>query len=42
MRVTPNEGLTDPVGPIADALNLGSIRIDPSYLRLSLALRVRF
>lgn len=42
MRVTPNEGLTDPVGPIAAALNLGSIRIDPSYLRLSLALRVRF
>jgi hypothetical protein len=42
MRVTPNEGLTDPVEPIESALNLGSIRIDPSYLRLSVTLRFKF
>ena len=42
MSVTPNEGLTDPVEPIAAALGLGTIRIDPSYLRLSLTLRFRF
>lgn len=42
MHVMPNEGLTDPVEPIESALNLGSLRIDPSYLRLSLTLRFRF
>jgi hypothetical protein len=42
MRVTPNEGLTDPIGPIEAALNLGTIRVDPSYLRLSLTLRFKF
>lgn len=42
MNVTPNEGLTDPVEPIAAALGLGTIRIDPSYLRLSLTLRFKF
>ncbi len=42
MNVTPNEGLTDPIEPIAAALDLGTIRIDPSYLRLSLTLRFRF
>ncbi len=42
MNVTPNEGLTDPVEPIAAALDLGTIRIDPSYFRLSLTLRFRF
>ncbi|HVP91496.1 MAG TPA: hypothetical protein VMS75_09785 [Terriglobales bacterium] len=42
MNVTPNEGLTDPIEPIAAALNLGTIRVDPSYLRLGLILRFRF
>jgi len=42
MNITPNEGLTDPLEPIADALRLGTIRIDPSYLRLSLTLRFKF
>jgi hypothetical protein len=42
MNITPNAGLTDPVEPIAEALNLGSIRINPSYLRLNLTLRFRF
>jgi len=42
MRVTPNEGLTDPIEPIESALNLGTIRIDPSYLRMGLTLRFRF
>jgi hypothetical protein len=42
MHVTPNEGLTDPIEPIESALNLGTIRIDPSYLRMSLTLRFKF
>jgi hypothetical protein len=42
MNITPNSGLTDPIEPIAQALNLGTIRIDPSYLRLSLTLRFKF
>jgi len=42
MNVTPNEGLTDPVGPIADALHLGTIRVDPSYFRVCLTLRFKF
>jgi len=42
MHVMPNEGLTDPVEPIESALNLGSLRIDPSYLRMSLTLRFKF
>ncbi len=42
MRVSPNQGLTDPIEPIESALNLGTIRVDPSYLRLSLSLRFRF
>lgn len=42
MQVSPNRGLTDPVEPIESALSLGTIRIDPSYLRLSLTLRFKF
>jgi len=42
MHVSPNQGLTDPVEPIESVLNLGTIRIDPSYLRLSLTLRFKF
>jgi hypothetical protein len=42
MNITPNSGLTDPIGPIAAALNLGAIRVDPSYFRLSLTLRFKF
>jgi opacity protein-like surface antigen len=42
MHVMPNEGLTDPVEPIESALDLGTIKIDPSYLRMSLTLRFKF
>jgi hypothetical protein len=42
MHVSPNQGLTDPVEPIESALSLDTIRIDPSYLRLSLTLRFKF
>jgi hypothetical protein len=42
MRVMPNEGLTDPIEPIESALNLGTIRINPSYLRMALTLRFKF
>ena len=42
MHVSPNQGLTDPVEPIESALSLGTIRVDPSYLRLGLSLRFKF
>jgi len=42
MHITPNEGLTEDAQTIEEALNLGSIRIDPSYFRVGLTLRFRF
>ncbi|MEN6310123.1 MAG: hypothetical protein ABFD80_01140 [Acidobacteriota bacterium] len=42
MHITENEGLTEDAQTIEQALNLGSIRIDPSYFRVSLTLRFRF
>jgi hypothetical protein len=42
MRIRPDEGLTEPVEPIEEALHLGTISIDPSYLRLSFAIRLKF
>lgn len=42
MHVTPNEGLEDPAEPIEAAMHLGSIRVNPSYLRLGLTLWFRF
>lgn len=42
MHVTPNEGLEDPAPPIETAMHLGSIRVNPSYLRLALTLWFKF
>jgi opacity protein-like surface antigen len=42
MHITPNDGLTEDAEAIEEALNLGSIRIDPSYFRVSLTLRFKF
>ncbi len=42
MHITPNEGLTEDAQTIEEALNLGSIKVDPSYFRVSLTLRFRF
>jgi len=42
MRIRPDEGLTDPVEPIEEALDLGPLSIDPSYLRLSFVIKLKF
>lgn len=42
MRVNENEGLEDPAEPIEAAMHLGSIRVNPSYLRLGLTLWFKF
>jgi len=42
MHIRQDQVLTEPVGPIEDALNLQPLRIDPSYLRVSFAIRFKF
>jgi hypothetical protein len=42
MRIREDAGLTDPIGPIEDALNLGTVSVDPSYLRFCLGIRFKF
>ncbi len=42
IHLTPNSGVTDPLEPIAAALDLGTFRIDPSYFRACGTLRFIF
>lgn len=42
MSIREDAGLTDPIGPIEDALNLQPLSVDPSYLRLCLGIRFKF
>jgi hypothetical protein len=42
MHIREDAGLTDPVGPIEEALNLRPLSVDPSYLRLCFAIRFKF
>ncbi len=42
MHIREDAGLTEPVGPIEDALNLQPLSVDPSYLRLSFTIRFKF
>ncbi len=42
MKLVPNDVITEPLSEIEDAINLGSLRIDPSYFRTGLVLRFAF
>jgi hypothetical protein len=42
LNVTPDDILTDPVEEVASAMNLGSLKVDPSFSRFSAGLKFIF